>query len=180
MNIHRGRPTTTHGYKNITLFIVGVKASVVRERQTDRERERERRIKTAMLIHSYLFSWPYHVVLSSRCYVFNSDETYSTGFQQQATRQSPTSPVRPWFSICRLNWPLQAGAERLPLSHIGISMYHFVTHTYFQSTTKLLPFIFSGASCLENFWLTARSKVNMRHFGTVPRALTAVDITIST
>ena len=89
-------------YEYITLFILlGVKATVVWERQTDGRR----RIQTAISSHN--ISWPYrtvlssrphlvlllrigrgllnigptvgHSVLSSRPYIFYPDETYSTG-----------------------------------------------------------------------------------------------------
>ena len=42
-----------------------------------------------ILTHNF-FSWPYHAVLSSRLYVFSSDETYSTGPRQRAAWPSAT------------------------------------------------------------------------------------------
>ena len=42
------------------------------------------------------------------------------------------------------------------------SHYHFMTLTYFRSTTWLLPIIFTNASCAENLWLTVRWMVNMQ------------------
>ena len=44
-----------------------------------------------------------------------------------------------------------------PVSYVGICIYHFITSTHFRSTTWLLSLIFTGASCVENFWLMAQS-----------------------
>ena len=75
----------------------------------------------------------------------------------------PIQPVltrRPWFSICRLDLPLQVETDsRLwPLiSHVGICLYAFITPTHFQSTTWLFLLLFTGASFAKNLWF------NMQH-----------------
>ena len=86
--------TTTLGYINKTLFIFSWSQNFcgVKERQTDRGRQRQ----TAILTHNFFFSWPYYAVLSSRPYVFSSDETYSTGSHLEAA------------------WPLAATVLYLP------------------------------------------------------------------
>ena len=48
------------------------------------------------------------------------------------------------------------------VSHVGIFIYHFVTPTHFRLTTWLVLLIFTGASCVENLWSMARSRVNMQ------------------
>ena len=50
------------------------------------------------------------------------------------------------------------GTDRLPICHMGICIYHFVTPTHIWSTMSLLPVIFIGASYVENLWLTAQVK----------------------
>ena len=55
--------TTTLRYKNITLFILlGVKASVVCERQIERGQQRQ----TVILTDKFIYSWSYHTVLFSK------------------------------------------------------------------------------------------------------------------
>ena len=95
---------------------------------------------------------------SSRPYVFSSDEIYSTGSRRG---RRGWSLLQPRSSICRFDWPLPAGTHKLPLSIMVIYIFHFVTPTLFRSTTWLL--IFTCESCVENLWLTARSKVNMQY-----------------
>ena len=80
-----------------------------------------------------------------------------TRHTQLVLARGPSSSLQPWFSICR---PLRA--DRLALSHMGISIYHFITLTHFWSTTWLLLLIFPGVSHVENRWLTTQSKVNMQ------------------
>ena len=46
---------------------------------------------------------------------------------------------------------------KLPASHVGICIYHFITPAHFHSTTWLLPLIFTGATCTENLCLMYRS-----------------------
>ena len=53
---------------------------------------------------------------------------------------------------------------RLPVSHMDICIYNFLTPKHFYSTTWLPLLIFTGASCAENLWLTAQSRVNMQHY----------------
>ena len=77
----RWRMTITLGYINIILFILlGVKASVVWDRKMDRGWW----IETVILTYNFFFSWPYHIMLSSRPYIFSFDKTYSTTLCQEA------------------------------------------------------------------------------------------------
>ena len=45
----------------------------------------------------------------------------------------------------------------------GHRIYHFITSTNVRSTTWKLLLTFTGASCAQNIWLTARSRVNMQY-----------------
>ena len=51
----------------------------------------------------------------------------------------------------------------LPVSHVGILIYHFITHTEFNPNTWLILLVVTGASRTENLWLTTRSRVNLLH-----------------
>ena len=68
-------------------ILLGVKSSVVCERQAHRGRRRQ----TGILTHNF-FSWPNHAVLSSKPYVISSDETYSNG-PRQGSSWIPASMV---------------------------------------------------------------------------------------
>ena len=82
----------TLGYKNIyiTLFFLGVKASVVCVCEREREREMNcgRGIQTAILTLNF-FSWPYHTVFSS-----------PTRCTQSGATGGLLGPCWLWFSIC--------------------------------------------------------------------------------
>ena len=128
---------------------------MVWERQTDGDEDR-------------LLYWPIHSFSldhNTLCYLHGLSFSLSTRRTQPLSARALFGPLRPRFSIYRLNWLLQAETDfklRPPLSHLGICIYHFITPTHFPLTTWLLPLIFTGASCAENLWLTARSRVNMK------------------
>ena len=158
----------------MTLFLTKIYASLVISEGVgqifgrcarDRDECEGRRRQTAILTHNFFF-WPYHSVLSSRPHLA------LLLFGRRTLTQRPTvgryssgapshSLALPWPTA--LFWP-QAETDsrlRLTVSHVGICIYHFITPTYFCSTTWLLPFIFSRAFRAENLWLTVRSRVNM-------------------
>ena len=101
-------------------------------------------VETAILTHNN-FSWPYYAVLSLRPHLAF---LLVLGWEV----------LSDWLGLF---WP----RDCLPVSQIGICIYHFITPTHFQSTMWLLPLIFTDASCAENLWLTARSRVNMQQTG---------------
>ena len=119
------------------IILFGVKASVVWEGHTDRDRQRQ----TAILIHNF-FSWPYHVVLS-----------LSTSYAS-----------RPWILNRRTFRPLpQAGALgdcKLALTHTasnwqaGVCIYYFITSITSDISCDCF-YLFKEV----NLWLTARSRV---------------------
>ena len=105
----------------------------------ERERERERRWVTAILTQNF-FSWPCHAVLSSRPYV--SSLTRRT---QQGVACGPLAPGQAWLS----NYRLLNSGDKIPVSQVGICIYHFTTPMHFRSTTWLLPLIYIGSSCAD-------------------------------
>ena len=158
-NKHGGRLTITLGHKNVYVFISFERGQsfcmrCVRDGQRRMDRDGGRRRQTAILTNNF-FSWPYHTVLFSRSDVFSSDKTYSTGPRQEAT----CPPLQLRFSICQA----EIDRLRLPVSRVGICIHHFITHTHFRSTTWLILLFLICASCTENLWLTARSRVNMQN-----------------
>ena len=151
------RRTTTllHKYNSTLLFSKGVKASVMCEGDRRAKRDKDR------LPHWLTTSSFDNITL---CYL------------QGPTRHFFLLPSRPHPALFLLlssggslwaaastgysRW-LQAETPRLPLTHVSICIYHFVTPTHFRSTMWLRLLIFTCLSCLENLWSTARSKVNM-------------------
>ena len=96
-----------------------------------------RQRQTAILTHNFFYSWPYHAVLSWRPYLA------LLLFSRVYSNRSPLWATAPTE---RPHW-LPAETPRLPQTHVGIYIYHFVK--YFRSTAWLLPRIFTGASCLR-------------------------------
>ena len=137
-----------------------------------REIDRRRQMRTASLTHNF-FSWPYQVVLSSRPHLalIRLFGRGWVGTQPEACCGAPS------HSVTLHNWLnhfwLQAETPglRLPASHAGICINHFITPTHFCSTMWLLLLIFTDAFCAENFWLTAWSRINKQHLFEIPRKL---------
>ena len=150
---------TTFRCKIITLFILlGVKVSMVCVRQKDRGR----RMEIAILTHN-LFSWSYNTVLSSSPHIalllLLGLVGHSTGSPLWTATPAAGGLHDYLFSS---GWKLRLTA-RLPVLHVDICIYHFITPTHFRLNAWLLPLIFTGASYAENPRLTARSRVNMQH-----------------
>ena len=114
-------------------------------------------MKTDILTHNFFFSWPSHLAL---LLLFN--QVFSTGGSLWATATaghlatcccSYDSKLRltDWDSYCQIS-----------SGHLHI-LFHNAHH--FHPTTWLLPLIFTGASCAENLWLMAWSRINMQHVG---------------
>ena len=124
----------------------------------ERQMDGRRRIGTAIMTHN-LFSWPYHAVLSSKPYVFSSDETCSTGPRQGSTGFTGASvlylPSRLTASTDRLGLQLKLSREHLCIWFRNTQIFP-INHV----TAPLVIFI--GASWEENLCLGARSKVNMQ------------------
>ena len=125
------------------------------------ETDGRRDTNTVILIHNF-FSWPYHAVLSSRLhYVLLLLSRRGVLNQKTALSRSAGRPVTHWGSRgrkLRLTQDSHGQTVRILRGHV---IYHFVTPTPFRSTTWLLPLIFTSASCAENLWLTALSKINI-------------------
>ena len=116
-----------------------------------------------------------------RCVIFKALHLL---FRQDVLKRS--SPGEPFgslgvqFSISGLDWPLQAeNCSRLILTVPRICQYHFIKPTRFRSTTWLLPLIFTGASCAENLWLTALSRINKQPLFLIKNILLIYDIEYS-
>ena len=113
--------------------------SVVCEKQTDTNGDREGRRQTAILTHNF-FSWLYYVVLSSsphlKLLLLGWGSTQQWGllwavlWDAALARRPAICWCSPWVS-----GSLLAARRRLTLSHQGICIYHFITPTYFRSTT---------------------------------------------
>ena len=157
------KKTTKLCYKDITLFIhLGVKTSVDWERQTETNGDKRRQRQLYWPITSSSLDYSPLYYLQSPTYLFYlSAEGYSTGGLLWAAvpEGSPATHRRTLW----LPESLLTARLRLPVSQVDIFMYHFITPTHFRSTTPLLPLIFTGASSLENLWLTAWSRVNILH-----------------
>ena len=113
------------------------------------------------------------LVLSTTTYNFFSWPSHCVIFKAPLSTSSAS-----WLGV--LNWRLAVGCcvgrcpsrtpshsrlrLTLPVSHMDICIYHFITSTNFHSTIWLLSLIFTGASCAENFWLRAQSKVNTQQY----------------
>ena len=70
------------------------------------------------------------------------------------------------------NTLLTAATLCISRGHLHVSFYN--THTIPFNLLKL-PLIFTGASCAENLWLTARSRINMQQMeGNMKRDLHAI------
>ena len=86
---------------------------------------------------------------------------YSTG---SPLPQQSAQPLGSALVTASWDWlKTESPKLTLPVSHMGICIYHFITPTHFRSTTWLLLLIFTGASCAENLWLTTQSRVNIQH-----------------
>ena len=107
-----------------------------RERDREREREKERQLdwdggkwsQTALLTHNFLASMHYLQELTSSLPTRGTELVLSRG---RLTHSRPRVFV---------DWPLQAKTDssldstlRLPVSHMGIYIHHFLTSTYFLS-----------------------------------------------
>ena len=128
------------------LLLLGVKASLVRERQIETNGDRGKQRQTVILTHNFFLATP-------RCVIFKSFFSPTRRIQPVLTR-GLLGPLQPLFSICRLYWPVKDSAARLwnaqPLacalrdwvnlfwlqaktdcrltvSHLGICIYHFST-----------------------------------------------------
>ena len=133
----------------------------------EQQMARGRWMETATLTHNF-FSWPYYAVLSSRPHL----ALLLLG--QRVLNREPAvgcitachSAIR-WCSSWR-NESLLAARLRptqdpaWPLCHVGICIYHLITHTHFCLTTCLRPLIFIGVSFAENLRLMAWPRVNMQ------------------
>ena len=80
----------------------------------------------------------------------------ATPAERLATRWRWLNLFWPQADIDRL---LLTKTDRLSREHLHISFYN--AHD-FRSTMWLLPLILTGESCVENLWLTARSRVTMQ------------------
>ena len=148
-------------HKNITLFILlGVKASVVWDWQTDKRR----RIQTSILTQKFFSSCSYQSVISSRPHLalLLLDLGSTQSEDCWGSNGTPShSLALPWLTA--LFWRQAETDSRLtqPVLHVGIWIHHFITPTHFRSTTWLLLLIFTGAPGAENLWLMARSNVKI-------------------
>ena len=122
------------------------------------EMERGRQRQTVILTHNF---W------ATQCYLQSLTSSLPRRRTQRVLIRRPPTYPQPWFSICRLDWPLLAEINsklRLQLKHSHGQLHSSFHNTHnFCSTMQLLPLIFTSASCAENLWLTARSRVNKQH-----------------
>ena len=157
--------TATLGYKYVTLTLFHSKGFKSPVGVTETETETEA-METATLTHNY-FSWSYHTVLSSRPHL--PLLLLSWGVTQPEGCCVGHCPSRAPSHPLALSITDQISSDHkvrltLPISHMGICICHFITPTRFCSIMGQLPLIFTGASCAENLWLTAQSRVNMQHY----------------
>ena len=159
----------TLGCKNITLFIlVGIKSSEVWERQKEGNEWK-------------LSHWPITSLLLtiSRCIMFKTPLSSYSASRPGSTQLEARCGAFCWTLPQRGGGPTLAGALRdrpnlfwpqeetdsrlrLPVSHIGIYIYHFITLTHFSLITWQLPLILTSTFCVENLWLSARPRVHLQ------------------
>ena len=138
-------------------FSTGFKASVG-VWETDGNRGSGRRRQPAILTNNF-----FPAVL---CYLQDLTSSLPTRRTQPVFARGPLGPLAATvlYLPTRLTVASWDRLQTATASHVGICIYHFITPVHFRSTTWLLPFIFIGASCAENLWLTARSRINMQQF----------------
>ena len=153
------RRTRTLAYKDISIFILlGVKASVVckTDGRTDGDESRQ--------LYRPITSSIEHITF---CYLQGPLSTSAScpGSTQPETCCGHLTPVGHQATVWHFPWLtkslLTTVRLTLSVSLMGTRIYHFITPTDSRSTTWLLPLIFPHASCAENLWWTARSRVNI-------------------
>ena len=137
----------------MTLFIlIGVKDSVVCEGDRDKLRERGRWRQDC-------YADPLLLLV---CVIFMALRLFSCwDVLTQSSLGSCWAPAATFLylpsRLTTANWDWLR--TELHVSHMGICIYNFITPTHFCSTTWFLLLIFTDASCRENLWLTAWSRV---------------------
>ena len=111
----------------------------------------------------WAISSPDHTTL---CYLQRLTSSLPMRHTEAVFSSKPLGTLRPQLSICRLDFVRTDSRFTITPSdwdlHVGICRYNFLTPTHFWSTTLQQMLMLTGASCLENRWLTALLWVNMQ------------------